>query len=199
MKIYRIAPCIVGIVGVVLLIIPAASLAHSSVTPSETYVSKNETYSVSVPTEKDVPTIGIRLIIPDGLDRVSPLVKAGWRVNIKKDASGKVTELEWLGGSIPAGQKDIFEFSGRAPATSTVLAWKAYQTYRDGEIVAWDADPKSIKPGDTVLKPYSTTHIVATSSPVVTHNKTDRLPLALSVVALLLSLTSLSIVTTRKV
>ena len=36
--------------------------------------------------------------------------------------------------------------------------WKAYQTYQDGTVVAWDADPNGIEESDT-KGPYSVTAI----------------------------------------
>ena len=148
---------------------------------------------MSVPNEKEVPTTGVRLLVPDSLDRVTPLVKPGWRINIKKDTSGKVTELEWIGGSVPTGQKDVFQFSARASTTPTTLIWKIYQTYRGGEVAAWDRDPKALKEGEErVANPYSTTLVAATSSPVSKETKdSQRLPMTLSIAALAFSLISL--------
>lgn len=180
-----------GVVGAALLL-PGAVFAHSTVSPTQTATSKYESFSLSVPTEKDIPTVGMRLIVPAELDRVTPVVKPGWNIQILKDATGKVTELSWTGGSIPAGQKDFFIFSGRTPATSTVLVWKAYQTYRDGTVVNWDQTP-SDEGHDAVANPYSTTVVSApipaesgnwqTASPAISF-----LALAVSIVALALAL-----------
>src|ERR1700741_506950 len=91
----------------------AAVFAHAVVSPAATITSKYETFSLSVPTEKDIPTVGVRLLIPDALDRVTPFVKSGWTITVKKDPANpeKITEINWTGGMIPAGQKDAFSFT----------------------------------------------------------------------------------------
>ncbi len=138
----------------------SVALAHSTVSPSQTLTSKYETFTLSVPTEKDVPTISIRLLIPESLDKVTPFVKPGWTVNLIKNSDSKVTQLEWSGGSIPEGQKDVFQFTARTPAESKTLIWKVYQTYRGGEIVSWDRDPKVLNTGEEkVANPYSVTDV----------------------------------------
>lgn len=177
-----------------LLFAPAFVLAHSVVSPSQTATSKYENFSLSVPTERDVPTIGITLAIPDGLDHVTPVVKAGWMIKTTKDSEGKVTEISWTGGSVPAGQKDFFVFSARTPATSTTLVWKAYQTYRGGEVVAWDRDPSKPDEGKTKVDyPYSKTEVATeTSSPKSSSNSTPTVmataALAISICALVLAM-----------
>ena len=143
-----------------LLAIPAAAMAHVVVKPAEVGVSKFQTFTTGVPNEKDAPTIQVRLVIPEGLNHVSPNVKPGWQIEIKKSGEGedaKVTEIIWSGGSIPSGFRDEFVFSAQAPKEETSLNWKAYQTYQDGEVVAWDQEPKE---GTEESKPYSVTKVI---------------------------------------
>jgi len=101
---------------------------------------------------------------------VSPNVKPGWEINVKKEGDGedaKVTEIDWTGGSIPSGQRDDFLFSAQVPADTTTLQWKAYQTYADGTQVSWDQKPQANMSDDDReamekkgLGPYSETKIV---------------------------------------
>lgn len=164
--------------------------AHSTVSPSQTLVSKYETFSLSVPTEKDVPTTLIRLNIPASLDKVTPFVKPGWKIAVKKDSAGKVTEIEWSGGFVPAGQKDVFQFTARTGTTPDTLIWKVYQTYQSGEVVAWDKDPKTPMTGnEMVSNPYSVTEVLS-SAPVVNNksSSSSTTPLTISIVALVLSI-----------
>lgn len=167
--------------------------AHVVVSPKEVGVGKFQTFSVGVPVEKDMPTTALRLVVPDGLNYVTPNVKPGWKIEVKKepvmkdgkqvmseDGDEKVertSEISWTGGSIPAGQRDDFLFSAQVPATTTTISWKAYQTYADGSIVAWDASPQAVadqkkamdeamkkepnmKMDEVTLKPYSETKVV---------------------------------------
>jgi len=174
-------------------------LAHSTVSPSQTATSKYETFTLGVPTEKEMPTTSLRLAVPPELDRVMPFVKPGWKIAIKKDEAGKVTEIEWTDGNIPAGQKDVFQFTARTPEADVTLVWKAYQTYQGGEVVAWDQDPnaKPEKEGEHVANLYSTTVVkgdlgaVAQTAAVTATSTGSSLPLILSIVALAISLISL--------
>jgi hypothetical protein len=60
--------------------------------------------------------------------------------------SEEVKELIWMNGSIPVGQRDDFVFSAQAPADESTLVWKAYQTYADGTVVAWDVASDADQP-----------------------------------------------------
>lgn len=131
------------------------ALAHVVVSPKQANVSEFTRFSVGVPVEKDIPTTAVRLVIPEGLEYVTPNVKTGWNITTVKSGDGeevKITEITWSGGQIPVGQREEFVFNAKVPATEVDLNWKAYQTYSDGSIVSWDQDQ-----GD---RPYSTTKIV---------------------------------------
>ena len=143
------------------LVLPAVASAHVVVKPNEVGVGAFQTFTTSVPNEKEVPVTALRLVIPAGLKEVSPTVKPGWDVTTKKSGDA-VTEIAWNGGSIPSGMRDDFTFSAQAPAKSTTLQWKAYQTYKDGTVVSWDQTPTSGEDDDdgSDKGPYSTTKVV---------------------------------------
>lgn len=130
--------------------------AHVSVKPTEVGVASYQTFTVDVPVEKNIPTVSVKILLPEGLESVTPYVKNGWKIS----ATG--TEIVWSGGAIPAGQRDDFQFSAKTPAKEGHLIWKAYQTYSDGTIVAWDNAPQGGHDdmGDEALNPYSETHVV---------------------------------------
>jgi uncharacterized protein YcnI len=164
------------------LVVSVAS-AHVTVGPKEVGVGKFQTFSVSVPVEREVPTVGLRLVLPDGLEFVSPTVKPGWKTEIKKksvlDADGKpimsahgdepmevTSEIVWTGGTIPQGQRDDFTFSAKVPAAASAIVWKAYQTYQDGSTVSWELGKdqpqpqKDGKPDFSQFGPASETKII---------------------------------------
>lgn len=148
--------------------------AHVVVKPAEVGIASWQTFSVGVPNEQDQPTTGVRLVIPTGLEHVSPNVKPGWQIQMKhgeqavegddhSEGEAPVTEILWTGGSIPVGQRDEFVFSAKVPDSETTLQWKAYQTYQDGTIVAWDQDPQAQSEGESDFSkagPYSQTKII---------------------------------------
>ncbi len=197
------------------------AFAHVTVSPKEVGIGQRVNFSVSVPTEGDVPTTQVRLVIPEGLESVRPNVKPGWNIEIKSEAIGmkgdvlntgeeaprKVTEIIWSGGSIPAEQRDEFIFSAQAPADETKLVWKAYQTYEDGTVVSWDADPKEISEHtshtegseEAAPKPYSETAIVNDLSAetaneeggVAKGSSKNDLPMVVGIIALIMAAVSL--------
>ena len=135
--------------------------AHVTVQPNSVGVAQRETFNVSVPNEKDNPTVSLRLVLPVGLQSVTPNVKPGWKIEIKKTGDGEdavASEIIWTGGSIPSDLRDDFYFRAQVPATAGEIIWKAYQTYQDGSVVAWDQAP-SEEEGDNT-GPYSVTRVV---------------------------------------
>ncbi len=127
--------------------------AHVTLSPKEAVVGYT-TFTVNVPTEKEIPTVAVRLVIPEGVEVHGVLPVAGWTHTEKKmemdgnekpdhegDESshhGKVTEIVWSGGKIADGEFMQFPISISYAGDPKQLVWKAYQTYSDGSIVAWD-------------------------------------------------------------
>ena len=195
---------VLGIVGASVLFASQVS-AHTTVKPASVGVAKFQTFTVSVPSEKPIATVGIRLVLPEGLNYVSPNVKPGWKVEVKKAMVGseeKVVEINWTGGSIPKEMRDEFNFSAQVPSKPVTLAWKAYQTYADGTVVAWDQDPAAKQDhGDdfSTMGPYSKTEVIddlsSTSAnptqPSQNSSSQSTVALAISVVALVLSIGAL--------
>lgn len=201
------------------------ALAHVSVKPDEVGVGQRVNFIVSVPTEEDNPTTEVRLVMPAGLKSVRPNAKTGWNVQIKRVGESMkgpilntgqpapdpetVTEIVWSGGSIPAEMRDEFVFSAQVPAETGELYWKAYQTYSDGTVVAWDSDAKTVEDyaksnpvpsgghDDSAPKPYSVTKIIndlaaspkAESQQMIESDRIsgDNMPLILAAVAVIIS------------
>lgn len=158
-------------VSVLVLGFAGSAAAHVVVSPAMAPGASYQTFTISVPNEKTVPTTMVALDIPAGLKSVTPYLKPGWKITTTKNAEGDVTRIEWSGGSIPAEFKDSFQFTLKTPSEPTTLPWKAYQTYQGGEVVAWDQAPveedhdkKDAKEGEMaeveeVANPYSETEI----------------------------------------
>lgn len=155
---------------------PPAASAHVVVKPAETLSAEFETFTVSVPNEKNVATVSIKLAIPDGLKHVSPTQKAGWRITVDRtgaDSESPVTAITWSGSSIDVGLRDTFNFSAQAPAATTTLKWRAYQTYADGTIVSWDKDDAPTS--DTNSGPLSITNVVKTASTEIANRQAEQI------------------------
>ncbi len=202
--------------------------AHAVVKPNSAGVGAFTDFTLGVPSEKPITTTAVKLMMPAGLNYVSPIVKPGWKIDLKQtpDPSGKkdddgnpamvVSEISWTGGQVPASQKDLFMFSAQVPAQATELQWKVMQTYADGSVVSWSLGSNEPQPKDSAGKsdfskfgPYSKTMVVndlkPTSPPVVTQvvnaaqsKSSDSLPLVLSGLAVVLSLVALVMPMMRK-
>lgn len=151
MKLRKILPLFGLTVGILTAPLTSAVQAHVVVRPAEVLTAAFQTFTVSVPNERDEATIGVKVIIPGNLKHVFPSVKPGWDIAVKKQGQGEaasVTSINWT-GNLPVGFRDDFTFSAQAPAEPTELQWKAYQTYADGKTVAWDlAKDKQPKKAD---------------------------------------------------
>lgn len=119
---------------------------------TESAAGKSETYRLNVPTEKEIATTQIRLVVPAGVVISRFQVTPGFTRTVKKDAAGLVTEVVWKGRVAPMEYARFF-FQARNPAQAGELVWKVYQTYSDGSVVAWDdADPARGPAGRTTVK-----------------------------------------------
>jgi uncharacterized protein YcnI len=148
------------------LILTPRALAHVVVTPASAGVASTQTFTVSVPNEKDTSVISLILDLPRGLQDVTPNAKPGWTIEVTKSGDF-ATKITWIQGEIPIGQRDQFLFSAQVPPAAGTLQWKAYQTYADGTTVSWDQkpDPKMSDAKREELEqqgkgPYSQTRII---------------------------------------
>lgn len=194
MKRFFISVCAVGFITV-------SAYAHVTVKPAEVKPSTYQTFTVSVPVEKEIPTTALRLLIPAGIQSVMPNVKPGWKIEMKKetiDGEEKVIEVIWSAGSIPVGQRDEFMFSAKTPIEKGSISWKAYQTYRDGSVVSWDVE--NVGHDDQMVEntgPASITNVVEAAGSQGS-GAVKCAAFWVSVVALLVSLYALYLVRTGK-
>lgn len=124
--------------GIVSLSLSQATFAHVVVKPAEVATASYQTFTVNVPNEKDIPTIKVKLEIPEGVTSVTPTVKSGWSIDKETEGEGEsqtVTSITWSGGEIDEGLRDEFTFSAKTPDEKGELRWNAYQTYEDGSTV----------------------------------------------------------------
>lgn len=166
--------------------------AHITITPDEVGIGTSQIFTLSVPNEKDIPTTGVKLLIPKNVKHVTPTVKNGWQITTTSTGN-TITAIEWAGGSIPANQRDEFSFSARTPDTTATLLWKTYQTYENGTVVSWDKQPATKSHNEKEnTGPYATTLIIDDlhqPAPKSTSDETalPNLPLVLSVLAIILA------------
>lgn len=173
--------------------------AHVSVTPNKVGIASSQDFTVNFGIEKDIPTTEIRLVIPEGVENVSPYIKPGWKIDVKKSGHGeeaKITEITWKDGSVQPGFRETFQFKAQVPPEEGTVKWKAYQTYADGSVQTWDQEPMtgmSDKQNEEMEKtgkgPYSETKIINDLRlKPEKKEKNDATSITLSIVALVLSI-----------
>jgi uncharacterized protein YcnI len=131
-----------GILGVLLLVTTA--WGHSDLDPRQSIPNKWETYTLNVPTETEVPTVQVRLLVPRDFEiemiEHSPL----WQITRSRDERGYIREVTWSGSSIPPQTFAEFRLLVRNPATPGTSLWKIEQSYQDGNVATWEAQTQIV-------------------------------------------------------
>ena len=87
MRIHRIT----GFTSISLVLLFALSaFAHVRVSPSESSAGATQKYTMSVPTEKQSPTVRIEVTFPASVTVTSLGVTQGWTAQERKDDAGKI-------------------------------------------------------------------------------------------------------------
>jgi uncharacterized protein YcnI len=139
-----------GVLGVgAMLAVSAPALAHVVVSPEEVTAGDYETLTISVPTEKEIPTTEIQVEVPEGflLSGVQPV--PGWEHAFEENG-GVVTAVTFSGGEIRPREFQQFLVQAQAPEEPGEYPWKAIQTYEDGSVVEWTGAPDSEEPASVI-------------------------------------------------
>lgn len=168
--------------------------AHVTVHPSEVTEGSYETFTVNVPSEEeDTPTVRVKVAIPKGvvISRVMPV--QGWRYDMEKDDTGKVTSITWqaTGDGLSPTEFTQFKMSGKVNENVNELTFKAYQTYGDGTVVKWVGAEGSETPA-------SVTNVTATEGDGNRENGLSKAPLYLSVISLILAIIAVAVALRKK-
>ena len=129
-----------------LLLLAATAWGHSDLDPRQSIPNKWETYTLNVPTETEVPTVQMRLLVPRDFEiemiEHSPL----WQITRARDERGYIREVTWSGSSIPPQTFAEFKLLVRNPATPGTYLWKIEQYYQDGNVATWEAQTQIVPP-----------------------------------------------------
>lgn len=164
--------CVLAIAGV--------ASAHAVVYPRTATADSFEKFSVRVPSEKESPTVKVRVEFPAefAISRVQPV--PGWTYAMEKSADGTaVTAITWSGGQIGPTELQEFVFQGKTPKNPGNYAFKIYQTYADGETVAWTGPSDAKTPASLVAivaAPSTTDAHGAPTAPTSTPTPTTAAP-----------------------
>lgn len=126
-----------------------AAWAHVTVAPEEVAAEGYETLTVTVPTEKEIPTTEVRVEVPDGFTVSGVQPFPGWDYEFEEDG-GLITSVTWSGGEIGPREFQQFLLSAQAPEEPGEYPWRAFQTYEDGSTVEWTGPPDAREPASVV-------------------------------------------------
>ena len=117
--------------------------AHVHVVPGESNVGATETYKVTVPTEGQVSTVRVELVIPEGVELVSVADAADPHEMGRGEGGNSV--ITWR-GEIPPGWAREYYFTARNPRSGSEISWHAHQYFADGTSADWVDVPGSKRP-----------------------------------------------------
>jgi uncharacterized protein YcnI len=124
-----------------MLVTSGVAWAHVVVSPKEVPADSYQVLTVRVPTEKDIPTTGIRVEVPEGFTAAGVRPVPGWESEFEEDG-GVVRAITWSGGEIQPREFQEFAIQAKAPEETGEYSWRAFQTYQDGSVVEWTGPPE---------------------------------------------------------
>lgn len=132
-----------------LFLFSTGASAHVTVKPTTSTPNTWETYTVTVPVEKDVATTKVTVEIPNGVQFELTRSMPEWNTKISKDeTSQQVSTITWEAkkDGIQPGEFEKFEFIAKNPDKASTIAWNAIQYYSDGTTVSWTGGAGSATP-----------------------------------------------------
>ena len=140
---------LLSITCLIMLATADVAWAHVVVSPKEASPGSYQKFTVSVPTEKDIPTTEVRVEVPEGFTVTGVQPVPDWQHEFEKD-SGVIKTITWSGGKINPEEFQEFAFQARTPKDTGEFPWKAYQRYEDGSVVEWTGPPDAEEPAPVV-------------------------------------------------
>ena len=142
-----------SLAAVLVVAIVAVVGAHVTIGPAQSTLGISERYTVRVPTEGQVATVGVDLEVPEGVTVSYVLASSGWTSELKR-VDKRVTSISWK-VEIPPSHFGELIFNARNPKEGTALAWKIKQRFADGTSSDWTANTKLVpaaSPGVTASR-----------------------------------------------
>lgn len=115
----------------------ASCYAHVVVQPRQSSAGATQTYTMRVPNERAVATVRLEIDFPTGVEISAVDEKPGWKLELKKNASGTIIGAAWSGALLAPREVVEFTFTARNPAAEARLAWNVIQVYEDESRSEW--------------------------------------------------------------
>ncbi len=158
----RRAAAVAALAGTAVVLAAVPAFAHVTVQPDAAAKGSYATVSFKVPCEEDdASTVKLEVALPTDhpIASVSIQPVPGWTAKVATTKLAKplttddgtvdtaVSTITWTGGKIAPGQFQQFPVSlGPLPDDASSLAFKALQTYSNGDVVRWIEVPQSGQP-----------------------------------------------------
>ncbi len=114
----------------------APAAAHIQVRPAQAAPGDPVLWTVLIPSEDETGTRQVELAVPKDVLPFSYEEQPGWTRTVRPNPDGSVRSIVWRGRT-PGDGLATFRFLASTPEREGAIAWKAIQTYRDGEVVRW--------------------------------------------------------------
>lgn len=124
------------------LVMGVVLFAHVTIAPAESKLGASERYTVRVPTEGAVATVGVDLEVPEGVTVSNVLASGGWTSEVKREGN-RIVAIVWK-VNIPPAHYGEFVFNARNPKEGAAIAWKVKQRFEDGTSRDWTPNTKLV-------------------------------------------------------
>lgn len=131
--------------GLIAVVMSVALVAHVTIAPAESKPGASERYTVRVPTEGQVPTVGVDLAVPEGVTVSNVLASGGWKSEVKRDGN-RIVAVSWT-VDVPAAHFAELVFNARNPKEGVAISWKVKQRFADGTSRDWTPTTKLVVAG----------------------------------------------------
>jgi len=126
------------------MLAPVVVHGHVSISPRQSAAGATEKYTVRVPTEGKVMTVGADMEVPEGVTIETVAMPVGWTYELKRTGD-RITGISW-NMNIKPGEFAEFSFVARNPRDKEQLVWTLRQRFADGTITDFTKGPNGIRP-----------------------------------------------------
>ena len=130
--------------------VQALAFAHAVVYPKASTVGARERYVIRVPNERNLPTTRVEIQFPAEVNVTSFYDVPGWQLEVVRDSAKRIIGAVWTGTLAPQRFVEL-PFVAANPRADARLVWPVYQTYADGERVAWTGPEDAKTPASTTV------------------------------------------------